>query len=297
MSLGEFSSMAARSAIEVAKRVTSTHTLRISDDVAANDVAVGQVVSTLEAFRGGVTPIIPSFLTSYFAVGNPSKARNLVVRDYDSAMKIMAKSDDYETAKKLAVELKDKNDLTANFPTFTEDSYKTPTKFTSANEIHRMCKLHKDDLHTEVQAFMDENCTNLEKDSTEYMMAFLERVVSILKSGSTMDDMANLMVNGYGCVVPVIMYVGGEAEKGHAFFTMGMPAMLEKGWMPRFICPGMSNRRHGSRNNNEHSVPYNVNHLMSPTHCIIIDTNASGQTTLFIKRQSWYIRRQGDYDW
>ena len=92
MSLGESSFMAACSAIEVAKRVTSTHTLRLSDDVAANDVAVGQVVLTLEAFRGGVTPIIPSFLTSYFAVGNPSKARNLVMRDYDSAMMIMAKS-------------------------------------------------------------------------------------------------------------------------------------------------------------------------------------------------------------
>ena len=123
MSLGESSSMAAHSAIEVAKRVTSTHTLCISDDVAANDVAVGQVVLTLEAFRGGVTPIIPSFMTSYFAVGNPSNARNLVIRDYDSAMKIMAKSNDYETAKKLAAELKDKNDLSANFPTFTEDSY------------------------------------------------------------------------------------------------------------------------------------------------------------------------------
>jgi hypothetical protein len=50
--LGETTAMAARSAIEVAKRVTFTHTIRISDDVAANDVAVGQVVSTLEAFRG-----------------------------------------------------------------------------------------------------------------------------------------------------------------------------------------------------------------------------------------------------
>jgi hypothetical protein len=96
-------------------------------------------------------------------------------------------------------------------------------------------QLHKDDLHTKVQAFMDENCTNLEKDSTEYTMAFWERVVSILKSGSTMDDMASLMVNGYGCVVPVIMDVGGEAEKGHTFFTMGTPAMLEKGWMSRFF--------------------------------------------------------------
>ena len=48
MALGESSSSAARSAIEVAKRVTSTHTLHISDDVAANDVAVGQAVSTLE---------------------------------------------------------------------------------------------------------------------------------------------------------------------------------------------------------------------------------------------------------
>ena len=56
--LGETAAISARSAIEVAKRVTSAHTLHISDDVAANDVAVGQVVSTLEAFRGGVTPII-----------------------------------------------------------------------------------------------------------------------------------------------------------------------------------------------------------------------------------------------
>ncbi len=55
--LGETTAMAACSAIEVTKRATSTHTLRISDDVAANDVAVGQVVSTLEAFRGGVTLI------------------------------------------------------------------------------------------------------------------------------------------------------------------------------------------------------------------------------------------------
>ena len=132
--------MAACSAIEVAKRVTSTHALRISDDVAANDVAandvaVGQVVSTLEAFRGSDTPIIPSFLTSYYAVGNPSKARNLVIHDYyDSVMMKMATSYDYETAKKLSAELKDKHDLSANFPTFTEDSYKNPTQFTSANE-------------------------------------------------------------------------------------------------------------------------------------------------------------------
>jgi hypothetical protein len=191
-------------------------------------------------------------------------------------MMIMAKSYDYETAKKLAAELKDKHDLSANFPTFRRQ-LQTPTKFTSANEIHWMCMLPRDDLHAEVRAFMDENCTNLMKNSTEYMMAFWQRVISILKSGSTMDDMVGLMVDGYGCVVPVIMDVGGEAKKGHAFFTMGTPAMLKKGWMSRFICPGMSNSHHGSRNNNEHSVPYNVNHLMSPTHCIIIDTNASGQ--------------------
>jgi hypothetical protein len=57
---------------------------------------------------------------------NHSKARNLVIRDYDSAMMIMAKSYDYETAKKLAAKLKDKHDLSVNFPTFTEDSYKHP---------------------------------------------------------------------------------------------------------------------------------------------------------------------------
>jgi len=189
-------------------------------------------------------------LTSYFAVGNQSKERNLVIRDYDSAMKIMAKSYDYETAKKLAMKLRDKHDLPANFPTFTEDSYKNPTKFTSANEIHWMWMLPSDDLHAKVWASMDENCTNLEKDSTEYTMAFWQRILSVLKSKSTMDDMVDLMANGHGCVVPVIMNIGGEAEKGHAFFTMGTPAMLKKGLMSRFICPGMSNKKHGSRYNN-----------------------------------------------
>jgi len=75
------------------------------------------------------------------------------------------------------------------------------------------------------------------------------------------------------------MDVGGEAKKGHAFFIIGMPAMLKKGLMSRFICPGQSNNHHGSRNNNKHSVPYNANHLMSPTHCIIIDTNVSGESS------------------
>jgi hypothetical protein len=42
----------------------------------------------------------------------------------------------------------------------------------------------------------------------------------------------------------------------------------------------MSNKYHGSQYNNEHSVPYNANLLVSPTHCIIIDTNAAGQNHL-----------------
>jgi hypothetical protein len=41
----------------------------------------------------------------YFAVGNLSKARKLVSREYDSVMMIMAKSYDYETAKELAAAL------------------------------------------------------------------------------------------------------------------------------------------------------------------------------------------------
>jgi hypothetical protein len=64
------------------------------------------------------------------------------------------------------------------------------------------------------------------------------------------------------------------------FFTMGTPAMLKEESMLRYICPCMSNRHYGSRNNNEHSVPYNENLLVSPTHCIIIDTNAAGQSHL-----------------
>jgi hypothetical protein len=114
---------------------------------------------------------------------------------------------------------------------------------------------------------------------------------SILKSGSTMDDMVGLMVDGYGCVVPVIMDVGGEAKKGHAFFTMGTPAMLKKGWMSRFICPRQSYNHHGSWYNNKHSVPYNASHLMSPTHCIIIDTNASGQSHISNDNDGIYAGR------
>jgi hypothetical protein len=87
------------------------------------------------------------------------------------------------------------------------------------------------------------------------------------------------------------MDVGGEAKKGHAFFTMGTPAMLKKGWMSRFICPGMSKSHHGSRNNNKHSVPYNANHLMSPTHCIIIDTNAAGQSHISNDNDGIYAGR------
>jgi hypothetical protein len=48
--LGETTARIGHSAIEVAKRVTFTHTLHISEDIAVNDVAVGQLVSTLEAF-------------------------------------------------------------------------------------------------------------------------------------------------------------------------------------------------------------------------------------------------------
>ena len=149
--------------------------------------------------------------------------------------------------------------------------------------------LPKDDLHAEVRAFMDKNFPNLMKNSTEYTMAFWQRVVSILKSGSTMDDI------GHGCVLPVIviMDVGGEAKKVHAIFTMGTPEMLKKGWMSRFICPGMSNNHHGSRYNNKHSVPYNYNAniLMSPTHCIIIDTNAAGQSHISNDNDGIYTGR------
>ena len=146
-----------------------------------------------------------------------------------------------------------------------------------------MCKLSIEDLHAEVHDFMDENCTHLKKNTAEYTMAFWQRVVSILKSGSSMEDIANLLFNGHGCVVPVIMYIGGEAKKGHAFFTMGMPAMLKEKSMSRFICPGMSNRYHFSQKSNTHPVPYNENLLMSPTHCIIIDTSSSGQNSKLSK--------------
>ena len=86
--------------------------------------AVKQVVSTLEAFRGGDAPIIPSTVDPYFAVDNPSKAQKRVFSEYDSAMMNMATSYDYEIAKELAAALVVKHDLSAKFPTFTEVSYK-----------------------------------------------------------------------------------------------------------------------------------------------------------------------------
>jgi hypothetical protein len=195
--LGESSSLAARSAIEISKRVTSTHTLRISDDVAANDVAVGQVVSTLEAFRGGVTPIIPSVLTSYFAFGNPSKAQKLVSREYDIVMMNMATSYDYETAKELAAVLLDKHDLSANFPTFTEDSYNNPTQFTSANEIKRMVCFRQIHHRRPTKAFV--HCdkkkqttleTSLEMSPTERSPCHdnFSRVLIMLNCSSTVKE-------------------------------------------------------------------------------------------------------------
>ena len=48
--------------LKLLKRVTSTHTLRISDDDSDNNVAIGKVILTLEALRGGDEPIIPSAL-------------------------------------------------------------------------------------------------------------------------------------------------------------------------------------------------------------------------------------------
>jgi hypothetical protein len=77
--LGESSAWAATSAIEVAKRVTYTHTLRLSDDDADYNVAMGQVISILEALRGGKNLIIPSALTAYFVVGNLNKAWNMLL--------------------------------------------------------------------------------------------------------------------------------------------------------------------------------------------------------------------------
>ena len=47
-----------------------------------------------------------------------------------------------KTTKKLAAELVERHDLFANFPTFTKDSYKNPTKFASANEIRRPSDVH-----------------------------------------------------------------------------------------------------------------------------------------------------------
>ncbi len=70
-----------------------------------------------------------------------------------------------------------------------------------------------------------------------------------------MKDIANLLINGRGFFVPVIMDVGGEAKKGRAFFTMGMSATLKEESTSRYICPGISNFHHGGRNNNIHSVP------------------------------------------
>ena len=117
------------------------------------------------------------------------------------------------------------------------------------------------------------------RDSAAYENALLERVFSIIKIESIMEDMVQMMINGNACVVTVTSYVGGEKVGDQAFFTMGMPKMVKEQKLLRIVCPGMANKYYGNWNNNKHSIPYNVNLLVLSAHGIIINTRAPGENT------------------
>ena len=94
-----------------------------------------------------------------------------------------------------------------------------------------------------------------------------------------------------------MMYIEGKMIKCYAFFTMGTSTLAQVGIIHRQriftmgtstlaqvgiihrqLCPGMSNRYHGSRFNTSHPIEFPSNLLISVTHCVAINTRFSGQS-------------------
>jgi hypothetical protein len=82
-------------------------------------------------------------------------------------------------------------------------------------------------MHAKIQAFMDMNCTNLKKRVPQHpSICFWQRVYSIKKIRSMMENMVRMIVDGKACVVT--MDIGGKAVNRHSLFTMGTQKMVIK---------------------------------------------------------------------
>ena len=77
-----------------------------------------------------------------------------------------------------------------------------------------------------------------DKNTEAYENAFWQQIYLIVKIGSLMKEMKNMIVDGSACVIPVKIYIIDKAINGHAFFTIGMQKMMEEGVMSRNTCPG-----------------------------------------------------------
>jgi len=115
--LGRVSSMVANSALERGRTATFTSTLRFVVDDKANDVAIGNLVMTLEKYRNGNVGFVPPPDVAFcFAKGNWDKAKRLARLEHDSILEHAAESYAYENANELAAHLKDKYQLSQPFP-------------------------------------------------------------------------------------------------------------------------------------------------------------------------------------
>ena len=225
------------------------------------------------------TTELPSTLLPYFADGNLDRAWDFVLRDKNSVDRIAESCFEYENAAMKAKELITKHGLSELFPDFRDESYRDRIQFTSAEEIRRLNDLSDEDLHDEVEEFMNEY-TDLEKGTVEYEKATWLRIYTTKRTGGCMMDLVMMLVFGFACLLPVRIHIGGEEYvEGEAIFTMGTSEMATTGMMNRHICQGMSTRHYGDRNNNNHPIPFDGSLIISPTHTIMLYTNAGGQNS------------------
>jgi hypothetical protein len=268
--LGHVSSIAALSAIEIGKTAPFTSTILFDADDEANDVATGNLVRTLEKYRNGNGDFVPPLdVASCFAKDDMDKAREFVIREFNSIMAHTGGCYAYESAKELAAEVKKKNGLSSSFPTFAVGSYVAPISFTSAEVIEEMNELPREGLDAKIRTFLNES-TALEEDSDDYVNASLLRTGSVRRIGSIMKGLVKLLYDGNAALAPL-------ADGSYAIVTMGTPEMMTTGKMLRKICPGAAIRNRGDRYDNEDHVVFDPYLLVSFTRSIVFNTNAHGQ--------------------
>jgi hypothetical protein len=268
--LGHVSYLAACSALEVGKTAPFTSTILLDADDEANVVAIGNLVMTLEKYRNGNDDfVIPLDVAFCFAKGDMDKAREFVIREYNSIMAHTGGCYAYGSAMELAAEVKKKYGLSSSFPTFADGSYVAPISFTSAEDIEEMNELPREGLDAKIRTFLKKS-TALEEDSDVYENALLLRTGSVRRIGSIMKGLVKLLYDGNAALAPL-------ADGSYAIVTMGTPEMLKKGRMSRKICPGAAIRNRGDRYDNVDSIPFDQYLLVSPTRSVVFNTNACGQ--------------------